>query len=279
MTVQVCIIGWPVSHSRSPLIHGYWLKKYGIDGKYGRMPVSPEDLPDFIARLPGRYAGCNVTQPHKERVFELVEPADALTRMLGAVNTIFVRNGIIMGTNTDGEGFLANVAAVEPGWTPAGQRVLILGAGGAARAIAGALGASGASRVVILNRSRGRAERLRDSLAIPGLELGDLNDPDALAGADLLINTTSLGMKGGEPLALDLASLPRSALVADIVYIPLETDFLKRARARGHRTVPGLGMLLHQAVRGFELWFGTKPEVTRELRDIVAADIEAGTPA
>ena len=271
------VIGWPIAHSRSPLIHGYWLKRYGIDGEYTRIPVRPEDVDAFFASMAANgYAGCNVTLPHKEAAFRAVTVADAATRRLGSVNTVFLRDGRLMGTSTDGEGFIASVTAAFPGWSIAGSKAALLGAGGSARAIAGALLDKGATEIAIINRTLARAAAIRSDFGSRIIPLSWEDAGKALAGADLLVNTTSLGMKGDEPLSLDLAALPQRAVVSDIVYTPLETAFLKAARSRGHRIVPGLGMLLHQAVRGFELWFGTRPEVTQELHDLVAADIEQG---
>ncbi len=277
MTRKACVIGWPIGHSRSPLIHGYWLKRYGIAGSYERIPVKPEELSDFFARLARQgFAGCNVTLPHKEAAFRAVRTADAATSRLGVVNTVFERNGELWGTSTDGEGFLASLAASLPGWRVKDRTVVILGAGGATRAIVGALVDGGSARIIIANRTRARAEELKRDFG-PGIEPRDWAEaPGVLGSADLLINTSSLGMMGQPPLAIDLGNLPKSAVVTDIVYTPLETDLLKRARARGNEVVPGLGMLLHQAVRGFELWFGIRPEVTAELYDLVAADIDPG---
>lgn len=275
MTRKACVIGWPISHSRSPIIHGYWLKRYGIAGTYERVPVKPEDLPGFFARLRDNgFVGCNVTLPHKEAAFRAVRTADEATRRLGVVNTVFERDGELCGTNTDGEGFLASLAGDLPGWQAKDKTVMILGAGGATRAIVGALIDRDAKRILIVNRTRARAEELKHDFG-PRVEPKDWSEvARSLEDADLLVNTTSLGMTGQPPLTLDLETLPKTAVVTDVVYAPLETDLLKRARARGNPTVPGLGMLLHQAVRGFELWFGTRPEVTPELYDLVARDID-----
>ena len=276
MTVRACVVGWPISHSRSPLIHGYWLRRYGIDGSYETEAVKPENLMEFLRDLgDGRYAGCNITIPHKEAAFSAVTAADEATWRLGAVNTVFRRNGAILGTNTDGEGFLANIAAHVPNWNATGEHAVILGAGGSARAIAGALIDSGVATITVVNRSEDRAHSL---CAMFGSQVNahPWNESEAaLRGADILINTTSLGMKEQPALDLSLDRLSPAAIVADIVYVPLETALIRSARVRGHHTVSGLGMLLHQAVRGFELWFGVRPEVTRELYDLVAADIEA----
>ena len=274
------VIGWPIAHSRSPLIHGYWLKRYGIDGAYTRIPVKPEDVDEFFRNLAANgYAGCNVTLPHKEAAFRAVTVADAATARLGSVNTVYLRDGTLMGTSTDGEGFMASVIAAVPGWSISGGKAVLLGAGGSARAIAGALLDKGAGEIVLINRTLSRAEAIRKDFGERITPLPWEQSSHALADASLLVNTTSLGLKAEEPLEFDLTGLPREAIVSDIVYTPLETAFLDAARSRGHRVVPGLGMLLHQAVRGFELWFGTRPEVTQELYDLVAADIAQGSRA
>ncbi len=277
MTCKACVIGWPISHSRSPLIHRYWLKRYGIDGTYERIAVPPAELSAFLSSLADKgYAGCNVTLPHKEDAFRAVRIADDETLRLRVVNTVFRRGEELWGTSTDGEGFLANLTAHVPAWRADNRSVVVLGAGGAARAIVGALLDAGSRRVVVLNRTLARAEELRRDFG-SRIEPRDWRDAGKLLeDADLLVNTTSLGMTGQAPLLLDLTHLPRSSIVTDIVYTPLETDLLVRCRARGNTVVPGLGMLLHQAVRGFELWFGRRPEVTPELHDLVARDIDAG---
>jgi shikimate dehydrogenase len=274
-----CIIGWPVEHSRSPLIHGFWLKHYGLDGAYGREAVPPEGLDDFIRTLRARgYVGCNVTIPHKERAAELVSPADDLSRRLGAVNTIYFEGDEIVGTNTDVYGFAAHLRASVPDFTLAGAEAMVLGAGGAARAVSAALVEQGARRIYICNRSLARAESLARSLG-PKLEALDWHRaPEAMAGVDLLVNATALGMKGKPELDLSLDALPLSAVVYDIVYVPVETSLLKRARRRGHRTVDGLGMLLHQAQPAFAKWFGLRPDITPELRRLIEQDIGASVP-
>ncbi len=273
--IKACVIGWPISHSRSPLIHGYWLKQHGIDGSYSRIPVEPENLATFLGGLKeAGFAGCNVTLPHKEQAFDIVQHTDESTRRLGAVNTVFIRGGEIHGTNTDGEGFLDSLKSKVPALSLNGQRAVVLGAGGAAMAIVNALLLQGMSEVAVVNRSPGKAEQLR-------LRFGGKVRPvlwqqraDVLDDAALVVNTTSLGMKGQPGLELDLFRLNPQAVVTDIVYTPLRTRLLEDASARGNVTVEGLGMLLHQAVRGFELWFGVRPVVTDELHDFVARDID-----
>lgn len=274
---RACVIGWPVSHSRSPLIHGYWLGKYGILGSYDRHAVPPGTVKEFLDGLGDMgYLGCNVTLPHKETVFDLVNIADEPTRRLGVVNTVFSRNGELWGTSTDGDGFLASVESAIENWQVSGRNIMLLGAGGAARSIAGTLVARGAAQVQVANRTLERAESLRKDFGKRIAPLAWDAAPPALAEVDLLVNTTSLGMTGQPPLQIDLAKLPGAAVVSDIVYVPLETAFLRSARERGNRTVGGLGMLLHQAVRGFELWFGMKPEVTEDLYGFIAESIEKG---
>lgn len=275
---RACVIGWPVSHSRSPLIHRYWIKLHGIEGDYAREAVPPGDVEAFLTNIEARgFVGCNVTLPHKEAAFQSVRIADEATQKLGVVNTVFRRDGTTWGTSTDGEGFLANIASGYRGWSPANKRIAVLGAGGAARAIVATLIDQGAAEVVVFNRTLERAEILRRDFGTKVKPLPWDKAADALAETDALVNTTSLGMKGQPELDLDIARLPRSALVSDIIYVPLITNLLVRAKERGHPIVTGLGMLLHQAVRGFELWFGVRPKVTQELYDLVAADIEKGT--
>ena len=273
--IKACVIGWPISHSRSPLIHGYWLRQHGIEGTYTKVPVEPRDLPEFISSLPQNgYAGCNVTIPHKEAVFDLVEVEDEQTRRLGAVNTIHLRNGQIIGENTDGVGFFDNLKASARQTRIANERVAILGAGGSAMAVAAILLAKGATEIVMINRSIERAESVSKRLGPAIKPTAWENRANALSECSLVVNTTSLGMTGQPPLDIDLRHLPVTATVADIVYVPLLTSFLETAQARGHAVVTGLGMLLHQAAPGFARWFGTRPEVTAELHDLVARDID-----
>ncbi|CAM3009507.1 MULTISPECIES: shikimate dehydrogenase [Methylobacterium] len=271
------VVGHPIAHSRSPLIHGYWLSQHGIPGSYERLDVAPAAFPDFLRALPeSGFRGGNVTIPHKEAAFALADTLTPRAKTIGAVNTLVVEpDGRIRGDNTDAPGFCAHLDhSLGAGWPErAGGTAVVLGAGGAARAIVVGLAENGVRRILIANRTRTRAETL--AALAPGIGAAlDWNDlPDALAGAGLVVNTTSLGMKGQPPLDLDLTPLPATAAVADIVYAPLETDLLAAARRRGLAAVDGLGMLLHQAVPGFEAWFGLRPAVTRGLRDRIVADL------
>jgi shikimate dehydrogenase len=273
--IKACVIGWPIAHSRSPLIHGYWLKAYGIDGSYTRIPVEPQDLQAFIEGLQANgFAGCNVTMPHKEEVFRLVTVADEQTRRLGSLNTVYVENGTLYGKSTDGPGFLENLKSAIPALDLRNRKVVLLGAGGSAAAIAGHLLAEGVAELCIVNRSLARAQAIANRFGSGIRPASWDRRATELSEASLLVNTTSLGMAGQAPLDISLESLPSGAVVADIVYTPLVTDFLKAAEAAGHPIVTGLGMLLHQAVPGFQKWFGRRPVVTRELYDLTARDID-----
>ena len=270
------ILGWPVSHSRSPRLHGYWLAHYGVDGTYVPFAVRPENLEAVLLALPKLgIAGCNVTIPHKEAVCRLVDSVDEAARRIGAVNTIVVRDdGRLHGSNTDGFGFLASLQDVASEWQASSAPAVVLGAGGAARAIVTALLDAGVPALRIANRTRARAERLLADLADGRLGVVDWSGrADCIADAGLLVNTTSLGMEGQPPLELSLERLPTTAVVYDVVYTPLETPLLAAARAAGNQAVDGLGMLLHQARPGFEAWFDIAAEVTPELRAHVLSDI------
>jgi shikimate dehydrogenase len=264
------ITGWPVSHSRSPRLHGFWLDRYGIDGAYMPLPIDPAHFPEAIRGLMfAGFAGANCTIPHKEAAFAVCDTVDASARRAGAVNTLVFENGRITGSNTDGWGFLENLRAhsVDPAAGPA----LILGAGGSARAVAAVLLELGI-QVAISNRTRPRAEAI--ARALPGLKVVDWDTRDqALPDQALLINTTSLGMTGQPPLEINLNRAAAGLTVTDIVYVPLETPLLADARMRGIRSVDGLGMLLYQAVPGFRAWFGVDPAVDDALRRFVAADL------
>lgn len=276
---KACVIGDPVAHSRSPLIHGHWLRTLGIDGAYERAHVKPDDLTRFIRAMPDAgYVGANVTVPHKEAVLALCDEASDRARAIGAANTIWFDGGRLCADNTDGAGFLAHLDATHADWRAVADRVVVLGAGGAARGVLHALLSRGVETVTLANRSLERAARLAEDMgkASPAriVPRGWRDLPGAMSGAGLLVNTTSLGMAHQPPLDCPLDGLRADAIVDDIVYVPLETDLLRRARARGLRAVDGLGMLLHQAAPGFERWFGVKPAVTPELRALIVADIE-----
>lgn len=273
--IRACVIGWPISHSRSPLIHGYWLKQHGIDGSYTRQPVEPASLAKFLEGLEAAgYAGCNVTIPHKEAVIRMVSPADESTKRLGAVNTVYLRNGELLGTNTDGEGFVQSLKQGAPDLDLSNSRVLLLGAGGASLAVVNALLEQGVMEIAVANRTREKAEQLRARFGARVKPVDWHAAPDQLVDCRLLVNTTSLGMKGQPELDFDLGRLADDTVVTDIVYTPLRTKLLVDAARRGNNVVEGLGMLLHQAVRGFSLWFGVTPVVTPELYDLVARDID-----
>ena len=270
-----CLIGWPAAHSRSPLIHHYWLRTLGIDGGYNIEAVPPEGFAEFVLHLSSHgFVGANVTIPHKERALELSTP-DARARAVGAANTLWYDGVELRSTNTDVEGFINNLDACAPGWDQATE-ALVLGAGGASRAVVFGLLERGIGRVHLANRSLDRARAL-------AAQFGASVDPvawDAVGGllshTGLLVNTTSLGMHGQPALEVDVGALPAAAVVADLVYVPLETPLLAAARACGLKTADGLGMLLYQAVEGFGAWFGVTPQVTPELRDHVLAAIQHG---
>ncbi|HEY8277565.1 MAG TPA: shikimate dehydrogenase [Methyloceanibacter sp.] len=271
---RACVIGWPIEHSRSPSIHGYWLKHYKIDGSYRAEAVRPEELSVFLKSLAATgYAGANVTLPHKEDALRLADSIDAAARTIGAANTLWLEAGKLHASNTDAYGFITNLQQQAPGWNDKKRSVIVLGAGGAARAVVFGLIGAGACKILLLNRSRDRADALAENFGRK-VEVRDWSQRnESLAGGGLLVNATSLGMTGKPRLDLDLAGLPKEAVVADIVYNPLQTELLTAARARGNRIVDGLGMLLYQAVPGFEHWFGVRPEVTPELREQVATTL------
>ena len=275
---RACVIGWPVDHARSPLIHGYWLDRYGLDGTYERVAVAPEEIGAFFRRFPDSgYAGCNVTVPHKEAALAACAEVEPVARAIGAVNTLWMDGGKLYGTNTDALGFLANLDETAPGWDNEPGPALVLGAGGAARAVVWALIQRG-FQPKIANRNVARAEDLAHAFG-GGTEAYPWEARQALLwDARLLVNTTSLGMKGVGDIGLDLRGARGDALVTDIVYVPLVTDLLDLAASYGLRTVDGLGMLLHQAVPGFERWFGLRPTVDAGLRARIVADIEGRAP-
>jgi len=265
------ILGWPVSHSRSPRLHGFWLDRYGIDGAYLPLPVRPELFASAVRSLAALgFAGANVTIPHKEAAFSLCDEVSEVAQRAGSVNTLVFREGRIDGTSTDGFGCLESIRGQAPRWSAEAGPAVILGAGGAVRAVAAALLDAGCPKLTLVNRTASRAEAIARDLGGP-VEVA--TDPP-LAEAALLINGTSLGMTGEPPLEIDLAPLPPEAVVQDMVYAPLETPLLAAARARGLRAVDGLGMLLHQARPGFRAWFGVEPQVDAELRDFVLGDLQ-----
>ncbi|WP_192179481.1 shikimate dehydrogenase [Mesorhizobium amorphae] len=269
------VTGHPIAHSRSPKIHGHWLEEYGIDGSYQAIDVEPEDFGAFLSTLRDNgYSGGNVTIPHKEAAFALVDRRDEAAEAIGAVNTLWFEDGALWGGNTDAHGFAANLDQRAPGWPENGPAV-VLGAGGASRAVIHALVERGVSDIRIVNRTLARAQELARRFGAGVSAHGVEATGELLMDAGLLINTTALGMHGNEALAADPAVLPDHAIVTDIVYVPLETPLLAAARARNLTTVDGLGMLLHQAVPGFERWFGIRPEVTAELRQMIVTDIGA----
>ena len=264
------VIGWPVAHSRSPRLHGYWLRLHGIDGAYVPLPVRPDDLAAVIKALPKMgFAGVNLTVPHKEMVMACVDELDPVAQRIGAVNTlVFGDDGKVIGRNTDAFGFLENLRRSAPHWQPDQGPAVVLGAGGAARAVVVALLDAGVRDIRLVNRSPERSAALIADIPGPvAVEWADRSQ--ALDGAALLVNTTLLGQTGQPPLDLDLSALPVRAVVYDIVYVPLETNLLATARARGNGVVDGLGMLLWQAAPGFAAWFGVQPQVTPELRQCV----------
>ncbi len=269
------VMGWPVGHSRSPILHNFWLARAGIDGAYIPFAVPPDGVERALRALPALgFAGTNVTIPHKEAVFAAVDETDAIARRIGAVNTVFVRgDGSLAGSNTDAFGFAEALRSRIDGWSGAGIAATVLGAGGAARAIVAALQDEGVSEIRLVNRTAARAEALCDRFGDPVVAVDWEDREEALDGAGFLVNTTALGMAGGEPLDIRLDALPQDAVVNDIVYTPLETGLLASAHARGLRAVDGLEMLLHQARPGFAGWYGAEPTVDDALRRHVAADL------
>jgi len=267
------IFGWPIAHSRSPQLHGYWLDHYGIDGAYVPLAVRPEDFPAAVRALPKLgFVGANVTVPHKEAAFAACDRLDDTARRIGAVNTLSFTSEGIVGRNTDGYGFIENLRREVPDWDAARAPAVMLGAGGSARAVAVALLEAGIPELRILNRTPERAAGLADTLGPRVRPLPWEGFATAATDAGLLINTTTQGMVGQPPLDIDLAPLPRATVVTDLIYTPLETPLLADARRRGHAVVDGLGMLLWQAKPGFAAWFGVDPEVTDALRRAVLAD-------
>jgi shikimate dehydrogenase len=270
------VIGWPISHSLSPQLHGYWLKQHGIEGSYEKIALPPEDLDEFLQNIgKNKFVGGNVTIPHKQKTFAKIANPNATAKRLEAVNTLWFENGLLKAGNTDCYGFSANLDDFAPRWRKA-KTALVLGAGGASSAVLLALVNAGIEKIFIINRTRSRAESLAKKMAAKEMRpnkaqcqfiCADMDDlPNFLRQSDILINTTSLGMEGQPPLEIDISALPGSAIVSDIVYNPLETPLLIRAKAANLSVVDGIGMLLHQAVPGFEKWFGVRPEVTADMR-------------
>jgi shikimate dehydrogenase len=276
------VCGHPIAHSRSPMIHRYWLRKYGIAGSYEAIDVAQEGAAEFFATLKERgFAGGNVTIPHKEAAFAAATRRDEAAERIGAVNTLWFEDGALCGGNTDAHGFAVNLDDRAPGWTEAGAAV-VLGAGGAARAVIHALKERGLTDIRVTNRTLARAVELADRFGPDVSAHPTAATQDLLSDAGLLVNTTALGMAGkdgADELPANPDALPRHAIVTDIVYVPLETPLLSAARRRGLKTVDGLGMLLHQAAPGFERWFGRRPEVTDELREMIIADMEKASAA
>jgi shikimate dehydrogenase len=278
---RACVMGHPIAQSRSPMLHGYWLASLGLPGSYERADVPPDGFDAFMARfLADGFVGGNVTAPHKQAAFRAMARLDPVATEIGAVNTIWVENGELVGGNTDAHGFIANLDDRAPGWEERAGRAVLLGAGGAARAAIVALRARGLP-IVLVNRTLDTATELAahfSRFSGPEITAACWNElPSVLEEADLLVNTTVLGMLGKPAMTIDLSPLKPSATVYDLVYVPLDTGLLRAARARGHCTVDGLGMLLHQAVPGFTKWFGAEPTVTAELRALIEADIRATT--
>ena len=269
------VMGWPVMHSRSPKLHNYWFERYGLAGTYVPLAIQPEGLDKALRALPALgFAGCNLTIPHKEQALRIVDHADARARRIGAISCVTVNaDGSLTGTNNDWYGFVENLREAFPGWRADAGPAVVMGAGGASRAVVDALIHEGAKEIRLINRTRARAEALAAALGGPVTVLGWDERHRALEGAALLFNTTSQGMVGNSPLDLSLDALPRTADVCDIIYIPGETPLLKAARERGNRTVNGLGMLLHQGRPAWRSWFDREVEVTAELRALIEATI------
>jgi shikimate dehydrogenase len=274
----VCIIAWPAGHSRSPLIHNYWIKQHGLHAEYRREPVPPEAFVEFAGNLRAHgYIGANISVPHKQAALAVSAP-DERARAIGAANCLWYEGDTLRSTNTDVLGFLSNLDTATPGWDRGLESAVVLGAGGGARAVVYGLLQRNVARVYVINRTLERAQALQKEFGQHVRPAAWEETTGLLGGAGLLINCTTLGMVGQPPLELNLRC-PASLVVADLVYAPLETKLLATARARGLRTADGLGMLLHQAVHGFALWFGIRPEVTPELRALVEADLTKDTPA
>ena len=269
------VMGWPIAHSRSPLIHNYWLEKYGMKGTYVPLAVAPGTLGTAIPGLKALgFKGCNITIPHKVEAIALMDEIDTMARRMGAMNTIVVRpDGSLKGFNNDGYGYIQSLLDAQPSWRADAGPITVLGAGGAARAVVLSLADRGAKEIRLINRSPAAAQALADEFGAPVKALGWADRHAALSGVALLVNTTSQGMHGNPALDLDLITLPKTALVSDVIYVPLETPLIVAAKARGNPTVGGLGMLLNQARPAFEAWFGVLPDITPELRRMIEATL------
>ncbi|HKJ62279.1 MAG TPA: shikimate dehydrogenase [Hyphomicrobiales bacterium] len=273
---RACVVGWPIKHSRSPLIHNYWLKQYGIEGSYTKEAVEPDRIESFLRNLSANgFVGCNVSLPHKETAYRVAARRDKMADIVKAANTLWYENGVLCASNTDIYGFLHSLDDQSPGWDRIGLPAAVLGAGGAARGIIKGLFDRGFRSIRIANRTRERAETLAGEFGAKVSVFTWEDRAEMLMDCGLLVNTTNLGMNGSEPLEIDLSGFSIPGVVCDIVYSPLETDLLRRARGAGFHIADGLGMLLHQAVPGFEKWFGVRPEVSHELRALIAADLES----
>jgi shikimate dehydrogenase len=267
------LLGWPVAHSRSPVIHNHWLAHHGIPGRYVLFPVPPEKLEAAVRGLATLgLRGCNVTTPHKQAIFQLLDRVDDLARRIGAINTVVVeKDGTLSGFNNDGNGFIQSLRDADPNWRPDSGPILVLGAGGAARAVVASLAAQGAKEIRLANRTLDKAHEIAGVVGAVVKVVSWEHREDALDGVALLANATSLGMAGKPPLEISLDRLPKRALVGDLIYIPPETPLLAAARTRGNITVNGLGLLLNQARPAFNAWFGVMPEITPALRQAIAA--------
>ena len=267
------LLGWPVAHSRSPVIHNFWLSRYGIAGRYTLFPVPPEKLTDALKGLAAlRMRGCNVTTPHKQAVMPLIDHVDPMASRVGAVNTIVVEDdGSLRGLNNDGNGFVQSIRDAKPDWRPDSGPIAVLGAGGAARAVVASLAAQGAREIRVVNRTYARAQELESLFGSPVTAVAWEQREDALEGVALVANATDQGMTGKPALDIRLDRLPKDAVAGDLIYTPPETPFLAAAKARGALTVNGLGLLLNQARPAFNAWFGVMPEITPELIRAVEA--------
>ena len=269
------VMGWPVMHSRSPLLHNHWFRQYGLAGSYVPLAIKPEGLGAALRALhPLGFAGVNLTIPHKQQALTIVDEVDAVARSIGAISCVVVRpDGSLAGTNNDCWGFIQNLRQEQPDWRADAGPIVVIGAGGGSRAVCYGLAQEGAREIRLVNRTFARAHGIADEFGAPIKAVPWEQRGDALEGASLVVNTTSLGMVGQPALDISLDTLPANAIAADIVYIPLETPFLGAARRRGNRTVDGLGMLLNQGRPAWKAWFGLEPEVTAELRRMIEGTI------